>query len=112
MKRVLILEDDAIMAFDLADQLSMAGFQVVGPAITADEALKLLATEGCDVATLDVNLGGGRTSEPVAIELRRLAIPFVVVSGYASEQHSAVFREAPLVVKPVRFDRLLKALGG
>lgn len=110
MKRVLILEDDALMAFDLADQLQLAGFTVIGPAVTAEEALKLIDAEGCDVATLDVNLGGGRTSEPVALELKRRAIPFVVVSGYASDQHSAVFRDAPLVVKPVRLDRLLKAL--
>lgn len=106
MKTVLLVEDDAIIAFDLADQLSAAGYEVLGPAIDAIHGLALLAGRGCDVAVLDVNLGNGTTSEPVAVELRRRSIPFVTVSGYTSDQHPPVFTGAPLIVKPVRFDLL------
>lgn len=110
MKRVLLVEDDAIIGFDLSYQLAGAGFTVIGPAIDADQGLQLLASEGCDIAILDVNLGSGRTSEPVAAELRRRSIPFIVVSGYSSDQHPPAFAGAPLLVKPVRIALLLAAL--
>lgn len=110
MKRVLVVEDDTIMAFDLADQLSAAGFTVVGPAIDAKQGLALIVGEGCEVAVLDVNLGFGCTSEPIAIELEHRGIPFIVVSGYASDQHPPVFSGHPVIVKPVRFDLLVAEL--
>lgn len=110
MKRVLVVEDDAIMAFDLSDQLRAAGFTVVGPAIDAEQGVSLVHSEGCDIAVLDVNLGNGRTSEPIALELARRSIPFIVVSGYTSDQHPAVFSGYPLIVKPVRFEALVAEL--
>ncbi len=110
MKRVLVVEDDAIMAFDLSDQLRAAGFIVVGPAIDAEQGIALVRAEGCDIAVLDVNLGNGCTSEPVAVELSRRSIPFVVVSGYSSDQHPPVFAGAPLVVKPVRIGEIIRIL--
>jgi DNA-binding response OmpR family regulator len=61
--------------------LKKAGFDVVGPAGIVAEALKLVSTEGCDAAILDVNLGGG-TSAPIADELRERGTPFLVLSGY------------------------------
>jgi DNA-binding response OmpR family regulator len=109
MARVLIVEDEPIIAFDLADQLAEAGFKVVGPALRASEGVALVAGEGCDVAILDVNLGQ-ETSEVVALALAALGLPFVVVSGYSSDQHPAVFKGAPLVVKPVHFAQLLVEL--
>lgn len=112
MKRVLVVEDDPIMAFDLADQLGTAGFSVLGPAIDSDQGLALLHGGSCDMAVLDVNLGESRTSEPVALELRRRSIPFIVVSGYTSDQHPPVFKGAPLMVKPLRFEELLRVLAG
>lgn len=112
MRRVLVVEDDAIMAFDLADQLNAAGYAALGPAIDSEQALALLEGSACDVAVLDVNLGEGRTSEPVALELRRRSIQFVVVSGYTSDQHPPVFKGAPLMVKPLRFEELLGVLDG
>jgi hypothetical protein len=57
------------------------------------------------MAVLDVNLGGGATSEPVAVELRLREIPFIGVSGYTADQHSAVFSGAPLLAKPVRIEQ-------
>ena len=108
--RVLVVEDDALMAFDLADQLSRSGYRVIGPAVHVAEALRLIHAMGCDAAVLDVNLGEGTTSEPVAVELRQRSIPFIVVSGYTSEQHPPVFKGAPLIVKPIRFDALVGEL--
>ena len=86
-KRVLVVEDDAMIALDIARELTDAGLEVVGPAISVAKALRLIGDYGCDAAVLDVNLGNNETSEPVARELRARSTPFVVLSGYSSEQH-------------------------
>ncbi len=101
--------DDPLIALDLAGQLNDAGYVVTGPASSAARALHLIRADVCDVAVLDVNLGR-ETSEPIAIELARLSLPFVTLSGYASDQHPAAFSKGHLLVKPLRFADLLKAL--
>lgn len=108
--RVLVVEDDALLAFDLADELTSLGYAVVGPARDVEEAMALIAGEGCDIAVLDVNLGNGMTSEAIAVELRRRSIPFAIASGYAADQYPAIFRDAPLLPKPVRLDLLVDRL--
>jgi DNA-binding response OmpR family regulator len=100
-KRVLVVEDDALLALDIAHHLQDAGLEVVGPATSVAKALKLVEAIGCDVAVLDVNLGN-ETAEPVARELRSRGTPFVVLSGYSSEQHPPEFRGAPMLSKPAR----------
>ena len=100
-KRVLVVEDDALLAIDIANQLSDAGFDVVGPATSAAKALRLVEETGCDAAVLDVNLGS-ETAEPVAHELRARGTPFVVLSGYSSDQHPPGFHGAPTLAKPAR----------
>ena len=99
--RVLVVEDDALLALDIARHLTSAGFEVVGPATSVTKALRLIGNVGCDVAVLDVNLGRD-TAEPVAHELRVRKTPFVVLSGYSGEQHPPGFRGAPSLSKPVR----------
>lgn len=108
-KRVLIVEDDALLALDIAHQMSDAGFEVVGPATSVAKALRLVAEIGCDVAILDVNLGK-ETGAPVALELKARGTPFVVLSGYSSEQHPAAFQGAPFLAKPARPDVLVAML--
>ncbi|MBX3500355.1 MAG: response regulator [Alphaproteobacteria bacterium] len=99
-KRVLVVEDDALIALDISRQLSDAGFQVVGPAISVARALSLIADQGCDIAVLDVNLGDKETSEPIAHALRARSTPFLVLSGYMHEQHPHGLRGAPVLIKP------------
>lgn len=106
MVRVLIVEDDALIGLDLLDQLSEAGHEVIGPATNSRQALDLILASAVDLAILDVNLGNGTTSEPVAFALRERHIPFVTVSGYSSNQHPEVFRYAPLLVKPIEISEL------
>jgi DNA-binding response OmpR family regulator len=100
--RILIVEDDALLGFDLKGHLERAGFSVLGPAVSASRALELLAQAGCDGAILDVRLGRGRTSEPVAQELRLLGKPFVTVTAYSHEQRPEVYSGSPVLSKPVR----------
>ncbi len=108
-KRVLVVEDNALLGLDIAQQLTNAGFEVVGPAISVAKALRLVVEKSCDVAVLDVNLGS-ETSEPVALELRARGTPFVVLSGYSSEQHPLGFRGAPALAKPARPEALVEML--
>ncbi len=98
--RVLIVEDNALVALELAHAVQAAGFVVIGPACAVNGALELIAREGCDAAILDINLGK-ETSEAVALELKRWKTPFLVLSGYAPNQYPAVFRDAPALAKPL-----------
>ena len=105
-KRVLVVEDDALLGLDIAQQLTDAGLEVLGPAISVAKGLRLVAQTGCDVAVLDVNLGG-ETAEPIALELRARGTPFVVLSGYSSDQHPPGFQGAPMLFKPARPEEII-----
>lgn len=98
-KRVLIVEDDVMLAIDLAEQLSDLGYVVIGPCMSSDHALHVLDEKGCDVAVLDISLGA-ETSEPVALELGKADVPFVVASGYSIDQWPPVFKGKAAVNKP------------
>jgi DNA-binding NarL/FixJ family response regulator len=92
-KRVLIVEDDALLALDIAQQMSDAGFEVVGPATSVAKALKLVTEVGCDAAVLDVNLGTG--TAPMALGLKARGTPFVVLQVIhvsSTRTHSRVLR--------------------
>ena len=79
--RVLVVEDEAIVAIDIADQLTEAGFLVVGPAPSVAKALKLIEDVGCDVAVLDVNLQGrNRRARGSRVAFEANSVPFSVGS--------------------------------
>ena len=107
--RVLLVEDEPLLAVELADELAEAGFKVVGPASSTARALRLMDDTGCDAAVLDVNLGK-ETSEAVALALRESGTPFVVLSGYSSIELGAAFQGAPFLSKPVQWQQLVKTL--
>lgn len=110
--RVLLVEDEFFIALDIGQQLADAGFEVVGPAPSVSKALSLVDEQGCDVAILDVNLGG-ETSEPVARKLQESDKPFVVLSGYSIDNKAAPwFGDAAVLSKPLRMDDLVAALRG
>lgn len=99
--RILLVEDEWLVAADLEDALVEAGCEVVGPAPSAPEALALLAAHGpVDAAVLDVHLNPG-TSLPVAEALRQEGTPFVFATGFTSADLPAAFRAQPLLSKPV-----------
>ncbi|WP_421739089.1 PAS domain-containing protein [Caulobacter sp.] len=106
-QRVLVVEDEALVAMDLARVLAQAGAQVVGPAGSIEEALDLIASMEIDRAVLDVNLGG-RIVTPVAQALSARAIPFVYLTGYQEPGVS----DGPVLRKPAAAELLLSALGG
>ncbi|MFC3231134.1 PAS domain S-box protein [Marinibaculum pumilum] len=108
-RRVLVVEDEALVAFELAGALEQAGFAVVGPVARVDQALALIETPGCDCAVLDINLGS-EMADPVAARLTACGLPFVTVSGYAPSQQPAAFRGAPFLPKPVQLPALTAEL--
>ena len=107
--RILVVEDEALLAFDLAIQLASAGFEVVGPVASVAQALAIIHQVGCDAAVLDFHLGN-ETSEPVASELVARGTPFVTVSAHLHNQQPGVFSGAPALSKPIRIKILLAEL--
>jgi CheY-like chemotaxis protein len=107
---VLVVEDDALVAFDLESMLESAGCAVVGPAARLDEAI-VLASEGLfDVALLDIHLRG-EVVYPVADILTGRGIPFLFLSGYGEGDLPSRFHGCPLYRKPYSAQALLVRLG-
>jgi len=107
--RVLVVEDEAIVALEIEQNLQNAGFDVVGPAARVSEALELLEEFGCDAAVLDINLGT-ETSEPIARMLSDKGTPFVTVSGYSQDQRPSGFSGGAFLAKPLRTELLVAQL--
>ena len=108
--RVLVVEDEFLVALELEEMVERLGFRVVGPAPTVAKARSLLERERPNVALLDVNLGGER-STPIAEILRQQGIPFVLTTGYDRSQLSEpALIDAPRLSKPVDPERLRHAL--
>ncbi|MFC0410676.1 response regulator [Roseomonas elaeocarpi] len=110
-RRLLVAEDDYLIADEMRELLEESGAEVVGPAPTVRDAMELLAGAGAiDGAVLDVNLRG-EMSYGVADALLARGVPFVFVTGYDSgvipQRYAAVGR----CEKPVRIDAVLRALG-
>lgn len=110
-KRVLIVEDDALIAMLLEDMVDLLGFELAGSAASVPAALSLLAGDlPVDAALLDVNLAGQRVY-PVADELLRRGIPFAFCSGYGEAgTDDPTYAAVPVIAKPFDIDRLSSLL--
>jgi PAS domain S-box-containing protein len=98
-KRVLIVEDEPLVAMDLESSLTAAGCEVMGTAGTLREARALCADAQCDAALVDVNLGGQPVDE-LAAALTKRNIPFAFVTGYGRDALPQGFRDAVVLTKP------------
>lgn len=110
MKWVLILEDEPLIAMDLAMAFEDCSIETV-TAVTCAEACTALKDQQIDGAVLDVNLGGGETCEEIAIVLKERAIPFILNTGdldRSGELLRAI--DAPVVAKPTPADRVVERL--
>lgn len=106
---ILIVEDEPLIALDMEETVTRAGFRVVGVARNTSDALALLEKEQVDAAVLDANLHG-ESGAPIAERLRSDGIPFVAVSGYSRHQLGDWLGEFPLLGKPYSADRLVAEL--
>jgi DNA-binding response OmpR family regulator len=109
--RVLVVEDEFMIALDISQQLADAGFEVVGPAKSVTKALEFVAEPGCDVAVLDLHLGG-ETSESIARKLQASGKPFIILSGYSTDDPLPWFNGATVLRKPPPMRDLLAAVRG
>ena len=112
-KRVLVVEDEALVAMLVADELRGAGAVVVGPAPSVDDALRLVeaaaANGGIGAAVLDINLGGQHVA-PVADRLAALGVPFLFATGYGENRDARGHDTRPVVEKPFDRERLVAAV--
>jgi CheY-like chemotaxis protein len=108
--RVLVVEDEALVAMLVEDMLTDLGCTVVGPMAELDEALAAVASEQIDCAVLDVNLAG-KPIFPVADALKAKGVPFAFASGYGEAGVRDDLRSAPVLQKPFREADLARALG-
>jgi CheY-like chemotaxis protein len=109
--RLLIVEDEALVAMDYADMLERAGAVIAGVTSNVDDALRAIETLDFDAALLDGNLFG-QSVEAVAVALARNGIPFVFVTGYSKDALPKVFAQATVVAKPCAADALIEAVRG
>lgn len=100
--RVLLLEDDPFLKFDLAQMVTGMGHEVVGPFQEEDAATKAIREIGCDAAILDYNLGGGRDSSCVGDLLLQQSVPFAFTTGHSRDYLPERFAEISVIEKPYR----------
>jgi PAS domain S-box-containing protein len=98
--RVLLVEDEALVAMMIQECLTEGGHNVIGPIGRASEALAAARAGDFDAAILDINLGDGM-AYPVAEILSARGIPFVFVTGYEAETVDSRFNEIPILQKPI-----------
>lgn len=108
-RRMLVVEDEYMVALDIADALEADGAIVIGPAATVDDALALIATNAIDAASLDINLNSEKVF-PVADVLATRHIPFVFTSGYDAKVVPHQYAAIPRCTKPIFNRDLIKAL--
>ena len=112
-KRVLVVEDEIFVSMLVEDELRGAGAEVIGPAPSVGDALRLVeaaaADGGLSAAVLDINLDGQRV-QPVADRLAALGVPFLFATGYGENCDTGGHGAAPTLPKPFAPERLVAAV--
>jgi len=108
---LLVVEDEYMVAADIAAFLEVQGAAVVGPAGSVDEALELIEEYGSrlSAAVLDVNLHGERVF-PAADALARRGVPYIFTTGYDALALPAEYADVPRCEKPISKLRLAQVL--
>jgi CheY-like chemotaxis protein len=107
--KILVVEDEAIIAAFVVDILDELGATVVGPAYSVPRALALATTEPIDAALLDVNVRDASVI-PVRDALRERGIPIVFATGYGASQSREITMGSPVIDKPYSPERIARAL--
>ena len=107
--RVLVVEDEFLVATLIEDMLESAGCVVSGPIPRVAEALDAVDDGTYDAAILDINLGGDRI-DPVADALSERNVPFAFVTGYGASALPSEYADRPRLCKPFKMADLLGML--
>jgi CheY-like chemotaxis protein len=110
-KHMLVVDDEPLLAFDMADLLQLHGARIAGTCTTLEEAVRLIDSgEPIDAAVLDIQIGGDEVW-PCARRLRERGIPFLFVSALCGIRPlPAQFADRPFLGKPLNRSRLREAL--
>lgn len=98
--RILVVEDEWLIAADFEEALDRAGYDVIGPVATVEDARTLIDTVELAGALLDIHLSDG-SSFTLAGRLKELDVPYVYVTGYDAEDLPEPIRHHRMVSKPV-----------
>lgn len=109
--RVLVIEDETLVAMLLEDALAELGCEVVGPVARLDAARRAIACERFDCALVDINLHG-RPAYPLAGLLQARGVPFGFVTGYDASGVERTFSRRPVLSKPFNTEQLRAVLLG
>jgi DNA-binding response OmpR family regulator len=113
--RILVVEDEALVAMLVEDELLDAGAHIVGTASSVAEALRIIEAAmgdgGISAAVLDLNLDG-EAIWPVANALDELGVPFLFETGYAPGCNTGKYLTAPVLHKPFGLQALIGAVEG
>jgi CheY-like chemotaxis protein len=108
-KRILIIEDEVLLAMDMQYQLKEAGAAEIEYAATEKEALSLLEQGGWDAVVADANLHGCSIATVAAV-LRERDVPVLVVTGYGRESLPTELAAVPVLAKPFSPVQLVQAV--
>ena len=108
--RILIVDDEPLIAMEIETTLSQAGFEIAHMAQSVDTALAFL-TDGVaiDGAVLDANLRD-QSARPVVDRLQEMGVPLLVVSGYSADQIGPWAENIRLLRKPIIYAELIRSL--
>ena len=110
ISRILVVEDEPLVALQLQAALEDEGYEVVGPATTLAEGLRLAQNDKFDLALLDINLGV-ENSSPIAVHLSDRRIPFVFSTGYTdSSTLPEQFRSIARLQKPYSIEEIRRVI--
>jgi PAS domain S-box-containing protein len=109
--RVLIVEDELLVALEIERALLSGGFAIAGFAARAEAAIRMIEEHGCEAAVLDLRLADG-TSLAISEVLAKRSIPFVVLTAYSREQLPAEMKAVAYLHKPLHGDALVERLRG
>lgn len=107
--RILIVEDEPVIAFELEQTLIGAGFEIVGVAGRLEEGLAIVESGALDAAVVDANLHRV-SAAPIATALTARGLPFIVTTGYFREQLPVEFQPGTLIEKPCCPEQLIETL--
>lgn len=107
--KVLIIEDESIVAMMIEDLIVDMGHEVVGTAGRLEQALSLVQDLAVDFAIVDVNLNGQFTY-PVAEVLKSRGVPFVFATGYGVSGLKDEWKQSPVLQKPFQPEDLTRAI--
>jgi DNA-binding NtrC family response regulator len=107
--RILLVEDEALIAWDTAERIRTCGADVLGPAASVAQACALLDSGAPDAAVLNVNLRR-QSLLPLLDKLKLRGVPFIFATGYSQDTLPDEYAGCTFITKPFETGKLLQAL--